>query len=109
MDRRQALARLAGAPLALGLGASAWLCLPRPARAGIGHRIDIELQDTPIKDVIILFQDIGKVNIIAKAGVSGRVTCRFRDTPWDDVLAEIIWALHLKMRREGNLIYIEPW
>ena len=33
--------------------------------------IDIELQDAPIKDVLLLFSDIGRVNIIAGPEVQG--------------------------------------
>ena len=71
-----------------------------------GERIDIELQDAPIKDVLLLFSDIGRVNIIAGQGVSGRVTMRLTSVPWDQALDIILKSLGLGMVQEGNVIRV---
>ena len=71
-----------------------------------GERIDIELQDAPIKDVLLLFSDIGRVNIIAGRDVEGSVTMKLTAVPWDQALDIILRSLDLGMVREGNVIRV---
>ncbi|MEX1368144.1 MAG: type IV pilus secretin PilQ [Nannocystaceae bacterium] len=71
-----------------------------------GERIDIELQDAPIKDVLLLFSDIGRVNIIAGRDVEGSVTMKLTAVPWDQALDIILRSLSLGMVREGNVIRV---
>jgi type IV pilus assembly protein PilQ len=80
-----------------------------PVRGGTrwrGERIDIELQDAPIKDVLLLFSDIGRVNIIAGRNVEGNVTMKLAAVPWDQALDIILRSLNLGMVREGNVIRV---
>ena len=78
----------------------------RGRRKWRGERIDIELQDAPIKDVLLLFSDIGRVNIIAGQGVEGTVTMKLTAVPWDQALDIILRSLGLGMVREGNVIRV---
>ena len=71
-----------------------------------GERIDIELQDAPIKDVLLLFSDIGRVNIIAGPEVTGTVTMKLSAVPWDQALDIILRSLTLGMVQEGNVIRV---
>jgi type IV pilus assembly protein PilQ len=71
-----------------------------------GERIDIELQDAPIKDVLLLFSDIGKVNIIAGPEVDGTITMKLSSVPWDQALDIILRSLTLGMVQEGNVIRV---
>lgn len=71
-----------------------------------GERIDIELQDAPIKDVLLLFSDIGRVNIIAGPEVQGTVTMKLSSVPWDQALDIILRSLQLGMVQEGNVIRV---
>lgn len=71
-----------------------------------GERIDIELQEAPIKDVLLLFSDIGHVNIIAGRGVEGAVTMKLNAVPWDQALDIILRSLALGSNREGNVIRV---
>mgnify|MGYP000727984023 CR=1 FL=1 len=71
-----------------------------------GERIDIELQDAPIKDVLLLFSDIGRVNIVAGDGVDGSVTMKLNSVPWDQALDIILRSLQLGSTREGNVIRV---
>ena len=71
-----------------------------------GERIDIELQDAPIKDVLLLFSDIGRVNIVAGDGVEGSVTMKLNAVPWDQALDIILRSLQLGSTREGNVIRV---
>src|SRR5690606_14698061 len=82
---------------------------PSATRGGTrwrGERIDIELQDAPIKDVLLLFSDIGRVNIIAGRGVEGTVSMKLTAVPWDQALDIILRSLELGMVREGNVIRV---
>jgi type IV pilus assembly protein PilQ len=71
-----------------------------------GERIDIELQDAPIKDVLLLFSDIGRVNIIAGRNVEGNVTMKLNSVPWDQALDIILRSLNLGSSRDGNVIRV---
>jgi type II secretory pathway component HofQ len=71
------------------------------------RRIDIELQDADLREVLRLFADIGHVNIVVQRGIQGRVTCRFRDTPWDEILRHIVRATGHALIREGNVYYVK--
>lgn len=71
-----------------------------------GERIDIELQDAPIKDVLLLFSDIGRVNIIAGPEVDGTITMKLSAVPWDQALDIILRSLTLGMVQEGNVIRV---
>ena len=71
-----------------------------------GERIDLEIQDAPIKDILLLFSDIGRVNIIAGDGVDGQVTMRLNSVPWDQALDIILRSLKLGMVQEGNIIRV---
>ncbi|TPV93314.1 MAG: type IV pilus secretin PilQ [Myxococcales bacterium FL481] len=71
-----------------------------------GERIDVEFQDTSIKDILLLFSDIGRVNIIAGTGVQGTVTMRLKSVPWDQALDIILRSLSLGMVQEGNVIRV---
>ncbi|MEM6992766.1 MAG: secretin and TonB N-terminal domain-containing protein [Myxococcota bacterium] len=103
--------------MATGLVLAGLLCTvpesPSEARAAqrsraSARRIDIELQDSEVHDVLQLLADIGRVNIVVASGVDGRVTARFKATPWDEVLAHVLRALQLTSRRDGNVIYVQP-
>ncbi|MBL4683789.1 MAG: type IV pilus secretin PilQ, partial [Nannocystaceae bacterium] len=71
-----------------------------------GERIDIELQDAPVKDVLLLFSDIGHVNIIAGRGVEGSVTMKLNGVPWDHALDIILRSLQLGSSRDGNVVRV---
>jgi type IV pilus assembly protein PilQ len=74
-----------------------------------GERIDLELQEAALDDVLRLFSDIGKVNIVKQNDVhASPVTAKFDDVPWDEALYLILHAQRLEMKQDGNVIYIVP-
>lgn len=79
---------------------------PKRRKKWHGERIDIELQDAPIKDVLLLFSDIGRVNIIAGKGVQGQVSLKLNSVPWDQALDIILRSLGLGLIKEGNVIRV---
>ncbi len=81
---------------------------PDAARAATGRRIDLDLKDADIHDVLRLLSDVGRVNVITADNVSGSVTIRMRGVPWDQALETVLQAKGLGMVRKGNLIRVAP-
>lgn len=73
-----------------------------------GRRVDLDLRDADIGNVLRLLSDVGKVNIITSDAVSGTVTIRLRNVPWDQALETILQAKGLGMVRQGNMIRVAP-
>ncbi len=73
-----------------------------------GRRIDIDLKDADIHNVLRLLADTGHVNVVTADDVSGTITIRMRNVPWDQVLDVVLQAKGLGMVRQGNLIRVAP-
>jgi type IV pilus assembly protein PilQ len=73
-----------------------------------GRRIDLDLKDADIHNVLRLLADVGKVNIVTADDVSGNITIRMRNVPWDQALDVVLQAKGLGMVRQGNLIRVAP-
>ncbi len=71
-----------------------------------GRRINLDLKDADIHDVLRLLADVGKVNVVVADNVSGSVTIRMQNVPWDQALDTILQAKGLGMVRKGNLIRV---
>jgi type IV pilus assembly protein PilQ len=73
-----------------------------------GRRIDVDLKDADIHNVLRILADAGRVNIVASDDVSGNVTIRLKNVPWDQALDVILQAKKLGMVRRGNIIRVAP-
>jgi len=73
-----------------------------------GRRIDIDLKDADVHNVLRLLADTGHVNVVTADDVSGTITIRMRNVPWDQVLDVVLQAKGLGMVRQGNLIRVAP-
>jgi type IV pilus assembly protein PilQ len=71
-----------------------------------GRRIDIDLKDADIHNVLRLLADTGHVNVVTADDVTGTITIRMRNVPWDQVLDVVLQAKGLGMVRQGNLIRV---
>jgi len=80
----------------------------RGQTAGTGRRIDIDLRDADIHNVLRLLAEVGNVNIVTSDDVAGNVTIRMHNVPWDRALEVILAARSLGMQRDGNIIRIAP-
>ena len=80
------------------------------AQAGrfAGKRIDLDLKDADIHNILRLLADVGRVNIVTADDVQGNVTIRMRNVPWDQALDVVLQAKGLGMVRTGNLIRVAP-
>lgn len=77
-------------------------------RGFTGRRIDLDLKDADIHNVLRLIADVGRVNIVTADNVSGTVTIRMRNVPWDQALDIVLQAKSLGMVRQGNMIRVAP-
>jgi len=73
-----------------------------------GRRIDLDLKDADIHNVLRLISDVGKVNIVTADNVTGTVTIRMRNVPWDQALETVLQAKGYGMVRQGNMIRVAP-
>jgi len=73
-----------------------------------GRRIDLDLKDADIHNILRLLADVGRVNIVTADDVAGNVTIRMRNVPWDQALDVVLQAKGLGMVRNGNLIRVAP-
>jgi type IV pilus assembly protein PilQ len=73
-----------------------------------GRRIELDLKDADIHNILRLLADVGHVNIVTADDVTGTVTIRMRNVPWDEALDVVLQAKGLGMVRAGNLIRVAP-
>jgi type IV pilus assembly protein PilQ len=73
-----------------------------------GRRIDLDLKDADVHNVLRLLADVGRVNIITADNVSGSVTIRMRNVPWDQALDVVLQTKSLGQVRQGNMIRVAP-
>lgn len=78
------------------------------ARRYTGRRIDLDLKDADIHNVLRLLADVGRVNIVTADDVSGSVTIRMRNVPWDQALDIVLQSKKLGMVQQGNMIRVAP-
>ena len=71
-----------------------------------GRRINIDLKDADIHNVLRLLADTGHVNVVTADDVTGTITIRMVNVPWDQVLDVVLQAKGLGMVRQGNLIRV---
>ncbi|MEZ4324058.1 MAG: type IV pilus secretin PilQ [Polyangiales bacterium] len=73
-----------------------------------GRRIDLDVLDADIHNILRLLAEVGGVNIIAADNVQGQITLRLLNVPWDQALDVVLQAKGLGMVRRGNLIRVAP-
>lgn len=73
-----------------------------------GRRIDLDLKDADIHNVLRLIGEVSRRNIVVADEVKGRVTIRLRNVPWDQALAVILQSKKLGMVEQGNMIRVAP-
>ncbi|HEY8943132.1 MAG TPA: AMIN domain-containing protein, partial [Polyangiaceae bacterium] len=77
-------------------------------RVFTGRRIDLDLKDADIHNVLRLLADVGQVNIVTSDNVGGTVTIRMRNVPWDQALDVVLQSKSLGMVRQANMIRVAP-
>ncbi len=73
---------------------------------GTARRVDLDLKDADIHNVLRILADVGNVNIVTADTVTGNVTVRMKNVPWDEALETILRTKKLGMERRGNIIRV---
>lgn len=78
----------------------------RRARRFRGRRIDLDVVDARLADVLRLLAEVGNVNIVIADDVAGSVTLRVRSVPWDQLLDSIARSKRLDVHWDGGVIMV---
>jgi type IV pilus assembly protein PilQ len=78
----------------------------RVRRALPTKRIDVSLHNADIQNVLRLFAEIGRINIVYGEDVSGTVTISLKRVRWDHALFAILRSKGLDMTWEDNIIRV---
>ncbi|HYQ47335.1 MAG TPA: type IV pilus secretin PilQ [Polyangiaceae bacterium] len=89
-------------------GAFAPNLLGQAKRAFTGRRIDLDLKDADVHNVLRLLADVGQVNIVTADNVAGTVTIRMRNVPWDQALDVVLQAKGLGVVQRANMLRVAP-
>jgi len=89
-------------------GAFAPNLLGQNKRAFTGRRIDLDLKDADVHNVLRLLADVGQVNIVTADNVAGTVTIRMRNVPWDQALDVVLQAKGLGVVQRANMLRVAP-
>jgi len=89
-------------------GAFAPNLLGQTRRAFTGRRIDLDLKDADVHNVLRLLADVGQVNIVTADNVSGTITIRMRNVPWDQALDVVLQAKGLGVVQRANMLRVAP-
>ncbi|MED5500382.1 type IV pilus secretin PilQ [Salinicola sp. LHM] len=73
-----------------------------------GHRITLDFQDIPVRDVLSIIAEESGLNVVASDSVQGNVTLNLTDVPWDQALDLVLRNHGLSARREGNVMMVAP-
>ena len=109
-DVRKSTAQASGraqaqaAPYAITLGNAAHE--GATARRYNGRRITLDVMDADIVNVLRLFGDISRRNIVVAENVQGKVTIKLKNVPWDQALNVILRTKQLGKETRGGIIRI---
>ncbi len=73
-----------------------------------GEPISLSLKDADIKDVLRVFHDLSKMNIVVSPAVQGKVTVDLTNVPWDQAMDIILKNDGLDYIYENNVIWVAP-
>jgi type IV pilus assembly protein PilQ len=73
-----------------------------------GRKVDFNVKDIDIKNLLGAIAEISKKNIIVADDVRGSVTIKLRNVPWDQALDIILKSKGLGREDIGNIIRVAP-
>ena len=77
-----------------------------PIRRYTGEPISLDLKDADIRDVLLTFSKLARLNMVIDPDVRGSVTVRLEDVPWDQALEVILKVNGLGYVLEGNIVRV---
>jgi type II secretory pathway component GspD/PulD (secretin) len=72
-------------------------------RRWTGEPISLDLKDADIRDVLLTFSKLTRLNMVIDPDVRGSVTVRLENVPWDQALDVILRSNGLGYVVEGNI------
>jgi type IV pilus assembly protein PilQ len=72
----------------------------------IGKKINLDMVDANITDVLRLLAEVSDLNIIAADDVKGTISLRLKNVPWDQAFDIILKAKGLGKTIEGNVVRV---
>lgn len=73
-----------------------------------GKKINLDMMEANITDVLRLLAEVSDLNIIASDDVSGTISLRLKNVPWDQAFDIILKAKGLGKTLEGNVVRVAP-
>ncbi|MEK7772782.1 MAG: type IV pilus secretin PilQ [Deltaproteobacteria bacterium] len=80
----------------------------QPRKEYAGKKIDLDMMDANVSDVLRLLAEVSNLNIIASDDVKGTISLRLKNVPWDQAFDIILRAKELDSIREGNVVRVAP-
>ena len=80
--------------------------LGEPVRKFRGEPISLDLKDADIRDVLLTFSKLARLNMVIDPDVRGSVTVRLENVPWDQALDVILKSNGLGSVLEGSLVRV---
>jgi type IV pilus assembly protein PilQ len=71
-----------------------------------GEPISLDLKDADIRDVLLTFSRLARLNMVIDPDVRGSVTVRLENVPWDQALEVILKVNGLGYVLEGNIVRV---
>jgi type IV pilus assembly protein PilQ len=71
-----------------------------------GEPISLDLKDADVRDVLLTFSRLARLNMVIDPGVRGSVTVRLENVPWDQALEVILKVNGLGYVLEGNIVRV---
>lgn len=75
-----------------------------------GPKVDLDVKDAPLHDVLRIIGSAGGVNIVVPDGIQGKTTVRLEQVPWDNALQAVLAAhgLWYRYRENGKIVRVAP-
>lgn len=73
-----------------------------------GAKIDLDMMDANINDVLRLLAEVSNINIIAADDVKGTISLRLKNVPWEQAFDIVLKSKGLDKVRDGNVIRVAP-
>ncbi|MBW7956810.1 MAG: type IV pilus secretin PilQ [Deltaproteobacteria bacterium] len=73
-----------------------------------GKKVNLDMMDANIADVLRLLAEVSGMNIIASDDVKGTISLRLKNVPWDQAFDIIMKSKGLDSVQEGNVIRVAP-
>ena len=70
-------------------------------------RINLDVKDADLHNVLRLLADVGRINIVVADDVKGKVTVRLTNVPWTEALDVVLAAKGLGKEKVGSVIHVD--